>query len=179
MKLRKISKENKRGISAIIGYVLLVTFGLIMAVVAYNYLKTYVPKDLVECPDGTSIFIKDYNCVGNTLEITIKNNGKFNYAGYYIHAANTTAQKIATINLAEYLIDSDDKNARNVSGSYIMFSAIDDNLMIPQKESKHIFNLPHDIAILELTPVRYQQEGNTLRFVSCSNAKTKEEIICN
>lgn len=179
MKLRSIERKNKRAISSIIGYVLLVTFGLIMAVIAYNYLRTYVPKDLVECPDGTSVFIKDYTCNGNDLQITIKNNGKFNYAGYYIHAANTTDQKIATINLANYFTGSSDDQGRNVSGTYIMFALADDNEMIPQKELIHTFTLPHDIEILELTPVRYQQEGATMRFVSCSGSKTREEISCN
>lgn len=178
MKLRSITTKNKKGISSIIGYVLLITFGLIMAVIGYNYLKTYVPRDMIECPDGTSIFIKDYECNSTTLEITIKNNGKFNYAGYYIHAANTTEQEVATINLANNFEKDIENEATNISGTHIMFSP-DENKMIPKREVTHIFTLDNNIEILELTPVRFQKEGSTRRFVSCSGMKTREEVECS
>ena len=177
--VKKRPIKNRRGLSAIIGYVLLVTFGLIMAVIAYSYLKTYVPKDLAECPDGTSIFVKDYDCSDGVLTILLKNSGRFNYAGYYIHAANNTSQKVATINLAEGFINSSDPDARVIQKSYILFSLSDENKMVPKKEITHQFNLDNDIEILEITPVRFQEEGATKRFVSCSSSKTREEIVCN
>jgi len=41
--------RNKKAVSAIIGYVLLVTMGIVMSVIVYNYLKTYVPADALDC----------------------------------------------------------------------------------------------------------------------------------
>ena len=51
---------KKKGVSAIVGYVLLISFGVVMSVIVYSYLKTYTPKDALTCPDGVSIFLKDY-----------------------------------------------------------------------------------------------------------------------
>lgn len=180
MKRRSILEKKKKGISSIVGYVLIITFGIIMASIVYNYLKTYVPKDLIDCPEDVSIFIKDYECQDGWLNITLKNNGKFNYAGYYIHGANNTGQKIATINLVSNFINSSNKQARNIKDSYIMFSALDENLMKPQTEVDHYFNSVPNLKIIEITPVRFQMEGNTMRFVSCGkSSKVREEIICS
>ena len=47
-----------------IGYVLLVSLAIIMGGIIYTWMKTYVPKDALECPEGTSLIIKgyEYNC---------------------------------------------------------------------------------------------------------------------
>lgn len=181
MKRQSILKRKKRkGVSAIVGYVLIITFGIIMAAIVYNYLKTYVPKDLLDCPESVSIFIKDYECQDGMLNITLKNNGKFNYAGYYIHGANNTNQKVATINLVENFVNSSNLQARNVKDSYIMFSMRDENLMTPGTEIEHYFKTTSNLQVIEITPVRFQKDGNIMRFVSCGkSSKIREEIICS
>ena len=66
-----------------IGYVLLVVIAIVMSMIVFQYIRTYVPKDIVECPGGISVFIQEakYDCDADTLEVTIKNNGRFNVAG--------------------------------------------------------------------------------------------------
>ncbi|NCN51480.1 hypothetical protein GW931_00510 [archaeon] len=174
-----LEKKNKKAISAMVGYVMLITFGIIMSVIVYNYLKTYVPKDLADCPDGTSIFVKEYTCVDGWLNITLKNNGKFNYAGYYIHGANYSNQTIATINLVKNFYNSSDGLAQPRVDSYILFTAGNENYMKPKTEVYHSFLLDNNLELIEITPVRFQQEGNSVRFVSCGKSKTREEIICS
>lgn len=83
---------NKKGISVIVGYVLLVSMTLALSVLVFNWLKFYVSEDEVEsCPDNVNIIIKDYECyrnadlasggVGN-ITITLKNKGLFSTDGY-------------------------------------------------------------------------------------------------
>ena len=57
--------RDKRGISIVIGYILLVTVSIAMSILVYQWLKTYVPKEFLECPDGTSILAKEisYDCL--------------------------------------------------------------------------------------------------------------------
>lgn len=164
-----------------VGYVMLITFGIILSVIVFNYLKTYVPKNIAECPDATSIFIKEYSCnlTAEQLNITLKNNGRFNYAGYYIHAAKYLNQTIATINLVENFINSSDQESRAEANTYIMFSIGNENKMKPGRESEQLFSLNSSIELIEITPIRFQKEGNTIRFISCGKSKTREEIICN
>ena len=91
-----------------IGYVLLITFAVIMGAIIYQWMKTYVPKDSLDCPDDVSVFIKDIACEGSAgnfqLSLTLKNSGMFNIAGYFIHAANETGQELATIDLSQYIV---------------------------------------------------------------------------
>lgn len=172
--------KNKKALSAMVGYVLLITFGIILSVIVYNYLQTYVPKDLLECPDGVSILIKDYSCQGDDLNITFKNNGKFNYAGYFIHGANETDAQIATLNLANNFLNSTgEEPARSIPSSYVSFSYEDNDFMKPQNETVHLFDLNSTgVVLIEITPVRFQEIKGKERFVSCGNAKIREEISC-
>ncbi len=68
-------------------------------------MKSYVPKDTIDCPDGVSIFITDSSCIENItdntyeLRLNIKNNGRFDIGGFFIHATNSSNQTLATIDL--------------------------------------------------------------------------------
>ncbi len=173
-------KKSKKAVSSMVGYVLLITFGIILSVIAFNYLKTYIPRAMPECPDATSIFIKDYSCNMTTgqLNITLKNNGRFNYAGYYAHAARFANESIARINLVKNFTNSTDKEAVVQANTYILFSAGNANKMKPGAETTQMFNISTPIERIEITPLRFQQEGKSFRIVSCGKSKTKEEVIC-
>ncbi len=72
--------NNKRGISTIIAYVLLISITLSLSVMVFNWLKLYTnPDEISECPDGVSISITNYNCQESTNNFlyTLKNTGRF------------------------------------------------------------------------------------------------------
>jgi hypothetical protein len=178
VKLSQIKPKKKKAVSAIVGYVLLVTLGIVMAGIAYNYLKSYVPQDALKCPDGTSLFLKDYSCANGSLNVTLKNNGRFYLAGFSLHGANDTAQKVATINLVSGFINSSDKLARNMGNSYILFNLISNNTMSPGYEAEYYFNYTKTPKILEITPVRFETYHNLNRVTVCGDSKTTQEITC-
>ncbi len=159
-----------------IGYVLLITFAVIMGSLVYQWMKTYVPKDALNCPDGVSIFVEDAHYEeGNLLNVTIRNNGRFDIAGYFIHATNSSEQKLAIIDLSQNLI----KGGTKVSNA-VIFDSLNKNSMKPNDKIKNIFNLSSSeigkVYSIEITPVRFQEEENKIRFVSCKDAKIKETI---
>jgi hypothetical protein len=124
-------KKNKKGLSVIIGYVLLMVVSIVMSVIVYQWLKTYVPKDTAACDDGTSMFIQEatYNCTSGILTVTVKNNGRFSIDGYFIHASNKSAEKIGTIDLAPRLIVATAQDQlEQISGSEVRFSNIVNSL---------------------------------------------------
>lgn len=172
MKLRKIQRKNKKAMSAIIGYVLLITFGIILSVIVFTYLKTYVPKDKLDCPSGISIFLKEYSCVGNNFNVTIKNNGKFNILGFSMYGANNTEQEIATIDFSQYLNPTSPGKA--FQGTFLY--DLTQKEMKPQDEQTYEFTLDEQVtvAFIELIPTR-EQDNN---FVACGNARIKESITC-
>ncbi len=93
-------KKNKKGISILISYVLLITLAIALSATTYIFLKQYAEKPLPEegCPEGTNIVIENYECDMNEkiLSITIKNRGLHNVDGVFI--------KISTDN-TEFLED--------------------------------------------------------------------------
>lgn len=83
---------NKKALSEIISYVLLISIGLAISGMVFIWLKDYVKDSNVEsCPDEISLMIEhleynkieDSNNVSN-LALTIKNRGLFNIDGYLI-----------------------------------------------------------------------------------------------
>ena len=165
--------NSKKGLSIMIGYVLLITFAIIIAAIVYNWIVTYVPRDSLKCPEGVSVFAEEALCLLTNFELTLKNNGRFDIAGYFIHATNKTGQELATIDLSQYLIEG----ANALSNSIIFIW--NENAMKPNDEKKVIFEMPTEINSFEVIPVRFQVENNKKRFVTCSAAKVKEMISCD
>jgi hypothetical protein len=167
--------KNRKGISLMIGYVLLMTVAVVMGILVYNWIKTYVPKEGLACPDEVSIFIEKavYYEAESILDVTIKNNGNFNVAGYFIHATNSSEQELAIIDLSEYTLGGEGKGGAVLLG-------MGENSFKPNQKRENEFNLSGTgigtIYSVEIIPVRYQEENNKLRFVSCGNAKVKEDV---
>jgi len=175
--MKKTSKKNKKGMSAIIGYVLLVTFGLVLSVLVFNYLKTYVPKDTGSCPDGVSIFLESYSCSNGVLNITLKNNGRFNYPAYSIHASNSPNQTIAFLDLSNNLSGTSAGFPDSQRG-LVLFNTHDSKFMRPQTQVTHIFKYSTHLYSIEIAPVIFQKVGSTGKFVRCSNAISTQTLNC-
>ena len=84
--MKKIMKiNNKKAVSLMISYVLLVTIAIIMSIIVFTYLKTIANVEpVIDCKEGTSITIEDYICdvVKGEISLIIKNNGRFNVDGF-------------------------------------------------------------------------------------------------
>ena len=68
---------SKRGVSVVIGYVLLVSVAVVLGGVMYAWMKSYVPKESLDCPEGSALSIKSYvyNCSDpSRINLTIVNN---------------------------------------------------------------------------------------------------------
>jgi hypothetical protein len=170
--------RDKKGLSIIIGYVLLVSIAIILSLVVYQFLKTYIPKDSLECTDGVSIFIKEavYDCENNQLDVTIKNTGRFNIAGYFIHATTSADQELATEDLSEKVSEGG-----KVYRNSIVF-VLGDNFLTPSSpnEKTTTFDLEDFTTIykIEVIPVRFEDQEGKKRFVSCSGARVEKDLSC-
>lgn len=170
--------ESKKAVSPMIGYILLISAAILMSTLVYVWLKTYVPKEALECPDATSLFIKNYTCSLNDLNITMRNNGNFNIAGYFIRIANVSGQELATVDLSRKL-----KNqfGGKIVGNSVLFSVSEEgNSFTPNEEATHIFDASGTgtIYFVELTPTRIQEQDGKTRTANCGNSKIKEEVTC-
>jgi len=174
---------NKFGVSIMIGYVLLIGMAVVMGGVMYAWMKSYVPQSDIECPEGVSLVINDYvyNCSNSTLNITLKNNGRFDIAGYYIKVTNNSEQTIATTDISTNLINT---GGSMYKYSYaVLFKAGNENSFNPNNETQNLFDvskITNGVKRIEIIPVRWQKENNKLRFVGCGETtKFKESIVCS
>jgi hypothetical protein len=83
-----MSRVDKRGLSNLVAYVLLITITISLSVFVYGWLKTYVGGEEVEtCPSNVNIIISSYECVSGVdgnLSVKLKNKGLFNVDGYVL-----------------------------------------------------------------------------------------------
>ena len=174
------SKKNKNGISIVIGYVLLIGVSIIMSILVYQWLKTYVPTEELECPEGTSIFIKEavYNCTSRNLKITLQNNGKFSLAGYFIHVSNNpNTESLATIDLSPEIIGG------LTHGSSIIYveginGLTPDSPGNVKTSSFSVSDYGTSLTEVEIIPTRFQEEDEKDRYLSCSEGKVRETLKC-
>ena len=182
----QVAVKNKKGLSIIIGYVLLMVISIVMSVIVYQWLKTYIPKDSATCQDGTSMFIKsaNYNCTSNILVITVKNTGRFGIDGYFIRASNKSGEKLATIDISSNLITaSANDKLEQISGSEVRFTNYVNSLSPEEATSTNSKSFDVSsygiIYKIEIIPVRIQEVDKQKRTVGCGNAKSEETLICS
>lgn len=179
--MRLIAK-NKKGVSVMIGYILLISMAVVMGGVMYAWMKSYVPTESIECPEGVSMIIKqyDYNCTEKILNITVKNNGRFSAAGYYIKGAQYADQNIADIDLSKRNVKSSVEVYKY--GGAIVLGASNENEFVPGNETLNSFDLSgldFDLKKIEITPVRWEKVEGKIRFVGCGDTtKFKELLEC-
>jgi len=168
--------KSKKAVSVIIGYVLLVSFGIVIGVIVFQWMKTYVPQDDLNCPDGVSIFIESYACSLNSLNITLRNNGKFDIGGYFIYATDSPEEELATIDLSKNNTDNSSKVGLVIKlGTPTPKNAFEAN---DEETDKYDITGIEDIYSIEVLPIRWQTEKNRVTLVSCKDAKIKEIIEC-
>lgn len=169
-----LNKKKKIAVSTMIGYILLITFAIVIAGVVYSWLKTYVPKEGIACPDEVSIYLSDYTFDKSLkeLNLTLKNNGQFSVGGIFIYYSNNSNQTIAPYDLSKFVPKSRQLNPG------IILGIAGKNSFEPGGEDEiltfDISSLTGKIYAVEITPIRWQEEKTKIRVVSCANAKTKK-----
>lgn len=171
-----MKKKNKKGVSVLIGYVLLIVFVIFMGVVIYSWMKTYVPQEDLTCPDGVSLFIKDYQCDSNELNITLKNNGLFSIGGYFIRVTDNPQAGLATIDISQNITSGGEA----LSPTGVKFSG-SENSLAPNYDEEHLFDISHlsGIYTVEIIPIRWQEEKMRKRLVTCKTSILRENLICS
>ncbi len=86
---------NKRGVSEVVGYVMLISISFVLAGMVYTWLKFYVaPEEEIKCDAGVSLTIRSYtyNCDTGSLNLSVQNRGLFDVDGYVVRVNNRSAE---------------------------------------------------------------------------------------
>ncbi len=177
--------KNKRGLSIIVSYVLLIGISIGLSIIVYTWMKTYVPKETLDCPDGVSLSISKitYEEATKILNITFRNNGRFSIDGFYIRGSNKSSELsgISDISLAGDMIPLNDAQKDTVYGETLIRFQLADNSFYPMNYSTRSFNLSKYgiMKKIEIIPTRYQIVNDKKKLLQCSNAKIQEILNFN
>ena len=72
-----------------ISYVILIAIAISLSIGVYAWLKDYTnvsPK--IDCKEDTSMVLEDYNCTGEIIKLTVRNNGRFSVDGFIMQVSN-------------------------------------------------------------------------------------------
>jgi len=160
--------KNKKAVSEIVAYTLLIIIAVALAVLAYSFLKVYVPKERPTCSEDIAISIKNVTCsIGNVNEInlSLENKGLFNISHVFIrygpqgHEVKTPINKISEL---PYPLSP---------GKEVILHYGSD----PSDSSNNLNGLAANGYEVEVEPAVDTEKGLAL----CAQAITKETLFCN
>ncbi len=86
-----MKKQNKKAVSLMLSYVILISIVIALSIAVFVWLKTVSNVNpATDCNEGTSVILDDSVCNGAIINLTIKNNGRFNIAGVLVSVGNDT-----------------------------------------------------------------------------------------
>ena len=157
-------QRNKKALSEIVSYTLLIVIALSLSVMVYSFLKVYVPKETVSCNQDTIIILQDYSCSSQTkkLNLTLLNKGLFKADAAYVRFGNSTQKIKAQINENSFLMYGPE-NTPGLNPGESFFSSYNLNLI----------NSPGEYG-LEIQPVMIMDK----KLVVCENGIITQLIQC-
>jgi len=87
---------NKKSVSLMLSYVILIVIAITMAIAVYAWLRIVANVKPVEsCEEETSMILDSYKCVNENLKLFFRNNGRFSIDGFILFVGSDT-EKIPT-----------------------------------------------------------------------------------
>ena len=68
---------NKKALSEIVGYTILIIIAISLSALVYSFLRLYIPKEQVTCEEDIKLIIQDSSCADKVLNLTLTNKGLF------------------------------------------------------------------------------------------------------
>lgn len=149
---------SRRGLSVVVGYVLLIVITISLSVLIYSWLRFYVqPDNIKECSDKINIVIKNYECVsgaGGNITVTLQNKGLLKVDGYVLRANNRTDAEFGIYDL-------------NMTGAPIL----------PGGEQTNSYSFS-DVNLTSITLVEVQPFIRDGGKISCMSS-TAQNVVCS
>lgn len=183
MRINKMIK-NKKGISVMVGYILLVVFILGISALVFQWLTSYVPGESLNCPDGASLFVNQTTFTDPTLSVSLINTGTFNLRGYFIHIKEAESEDIAARDISSYL-DVETSGGAGLTSNSVFFADEEtgdakNNDFTPGETETHYFDLTgsgiSSIYSVQVTPTRFEETDGVITYTSCVNARTEQLV---
>jgi len=156
---------NKKGLSEVVSYVLLVVIAISLSLLVYAWMKGLLWKNPKECPEGVSLIIADYTCNSaiKNITITFRNNGLFGIEGFIARISNETGKLTTKPLLGGEPINGD------FNGNFFFNQALK-----PNEEFTNSFSYSDYDKIVELEIVPLKLVGTEMLL--CDNSALKQQL---
>jgi len=186
-KKKRMMKFNKKAISTLVAYSLLIGISIAMAGSVYVWLKFYVSSPLTteSCPSEVSIIISDYCCnaecgpdlPAKTLNLTVQNHGYFNISGYIIKMNTDPSDKVIA---GKYSLCAGAAESCNGDNYFSDSNGIPTPLA-PTYYNSTVFNYTKYslISVIQIEPYRIVTSKNGKQDrVFCEKALITQKLSC-
>ncbi|MBI3333989.1 hypothetical protein HYZ97_00695 [Candidatus Pacearchaeota archaeon] len=179
--MRKWLSTDKRGVTEMLSYVLLVIIAVGLSALVFNYLSVYVPKNKLQCSDDIALALQSYTCTyaqnGQTsLSIVLVNKGLFTVDAAYIRISKE-GRRVGTL-----LNNPEEEEGQGHCSFFLSDDCTNPNAqgLPPAKQFSRSYFVPADIIDspgeykIEIQPAAYTNDELAL----CSNAVIIQPITC-
>lgn len=169
--MKKIIKtKNKKALSEIVAYVMLVVMSLSLASGVYIWLKTNVPADKETCSEDIALSFRNYTCdtLNRKITITIENKGFFSVNGFFIRGSNQT-DNLPIIPLSQEKPDT-------IKGRYDFETA---GVLTPLKPGTYetmVFKYDDAIPLRKIQIQPFKEGEKTKTLLLCDKGIVNQEI---
>ncbi len=177
--------KQKKAVSLMVSYVLLIVIGISLAILVYYWILPQINlEEMPKCPDNVALIIMDYSCDLSTDEITLtlKNQGRFDIDGFFIRGTDSANEEAIP---ATGLSDPD--NAEIIDGSYYFGFPKISPLEPNGQETKTFSYFPvietapiTELKRIQIEPFRIQNSSKTgkPRIALCDTATITQNVNC-
>lgn len=146
---------NKKALSNLVAYVLLIGMTMALAGMVFGWLKFYVRgDDILSCPDNVNLVINSYKCIGGTsVEVEVKNKGFFDVDGYIVRVNDKMDAEFGLYKVGEY------------SGTILTGEGVTESYSISWPS----------ITLIEIQPIIKSENGED---IYCENRASQKVSSC-
>jgi len=168
--------HNKKAVSEIISYVLLIVIAIAIAGMVFAYLKVYVPKQKPECKENIYLSALDFSCDGELLNLTLVNKGYFTVDGVYIRVGEQGSK----IRWPAVLVRNNNEAAPLYFANYFGVYSKQNKALAPDETFSEVFNISRGTSgpgeyVLEIEPAVFGEKG----LAVCEKALVTYSLSCN
>ena len=93
-RVRNLLLQDKKGVSLMIGYVLLIIIAISLSIAVYAFLVLYLPSEEPGCPEDIKIIVNEVSCIWSSgdgkwqIEVSVTNKGLFGIDGIFIRVGD-------------------------------------------------------------------------------------------
>jgi hypothetical protein len=166
-RLSQSNKKNKKAISNMVAYTILISMTLVLSVFVGNWLRFYAEEGTAgECPENVEVSLANYSCTSGPFgefSAAIKNTGLFRIDGVVVRITDDEAAKFA--DLGNWHFDWElDPGETNWSALGFGYDKFDRTL--------------ERVTLIEMQPFIYEIPGDNSSKKTICPQITRQKIEC-